>query len=103
MEYRQRENKDRIRSTSNPRKEVFLFYKIESPLSNFYAARFEVSGKWYTIVQSNSTYTKKPHDLNKIVTDPPKIKHLNGSAFPMTLCREAFWESSAVTKPLKGI
>lgn len=37
-------------STSNPRE--------ESPLSNFYAARFNVSGKWYTSTEQFYMYKK---------------------------------------------
>ncbi|CAC5394457.1 unnamed protein product [Mytilus coruscus] len=83
MAYRQRENKDRIRSTSNPRQEVFLFYKRESPLSNFYAARFKVSGKWYTSTEQFYMYKKADHFNDQEVkaeilqeTDPAKIKRL---------------------------
>ncbi|VDI24526.1 Hypothetical predicted protein [Mytilus galloprovincialis] len=72
-------------STSNPRKEVFLFYKIESPLSNFYAARFEVSGKWYTIVQSNSTYTKKPFSSDKT------LKRNLKATYPKILAESSLW------------
>ncbi|CAC5422485.1 unnamed protein product [Mytilus coruscus] len=70
-------------STSNPRQEVFLFYKRESPLSNFYAARFKVSGKWYSSTEQFYIYKKVDHFNNQAVkaqilkeTDPAKIKRL---------------------------
>ncbi|CAC5378068.1 unnamed protein product [Mytilus coruscus] len=42
----------------------FFFYKIESPLSNFYAARFKVSGKWYTSTEQFYMYKKAATEEN---------------------------------------